>query len=268
MQIEHFTHLSLFRIFKYSTEKGASFDFLKAPRPCYFLAAMLEGEAVFESDRGEKHRIKKGDLLFIPQGAKYRSFWGETRENVYISVHFDFEPMAGFCDPETLPLQKVSIENAQDLAEDLLCAYRLFEKSTEDRLMALSIFYAALSSILPHLKRAPLPANDRRLSPATDHIRTHLDEDTPAATLASLCHMSEPNLYLLFRRQLGETPVEYKNRLRIERAQQLLLAYPDMPIEQVADATGFESAAYFRRRFKEALGKSPREYRKGAGEGL
>jgi transcriptional regulator GlxA family with amidase domain len=74
--------------------------------------------------------------------------------------------------------------------------------------------------------------------------------------------MSEPNLYLLFKKQLGESPVEYKNRLRIERAQQLLLSYPDMPIEQIADTAGYESAAYFRRRFKEATGESPRDYRR------
>jgi transcriptional regulator GlxA family with amidase domain len=74
--------------------------------------------------------------------------------------------------------------------------------------------------------------------------------------------MSEPNLYLLFRKQMGETPVEYKNRLRIERAQQLLLLHSDMPIEQIADASGFETAAYFRRRFKEHTGESPREFRK------
>ncbi len=262
MQIENFTHLSLFRIFKYTADKGACFDFLKAPRPCYFLAAMLEGEAVFESDLGEKHHIKKGDLLFIPQGTKYRSTWGNSCKNVYISLRFDFEPMTGFQNPETLLLQKICAENSKKLVDDLLLAHCLYEKSTEDQLRALSIFYAVLAEVLPHLKRAPLPANDRRLSPAIDYIRAHLSEDTPAPYLARLCNMSEPNLYLLFRRQMKETPVEFKNRLRIERAMQLLQTQKDMPIEQIADAVGFESAAYFRRRFKDYAGQSPRDFRK------
>ena len=266
MQIENFTHLSLFRIFKYTADKGASFDYLKAPRPCFFLAAMLEGEAVFESDIGEKHHIKEGDLIFIPQGAKYRSSWGNFCKNVYISLRFDFEPMAGFKTPETLLLQKIIIDNSKNLTDDLLYAYELFEGEDADRLHALSIFYAVLASILPYLRRTSLPANDRRLAPATDYIRSHLDEDPPASVLASLCHMSEPNLYLLFRKQMNETPVEYKNRLRIERAQLLLLSHPDMTIEEVADAAGFESAAYFRRRFKEHTGESPRDYRRHSAE--
>ena len=147
-------------------------------------------------------------------------------------------------------------------------AHCLYEKSTEDQLRALSIFYAVLAEILPHLRRAPLPANDRRLSPAIDYIRTHLSEDTPAPYLARLCNMSEPNLYLLFRKQMKETPVEYKNRLRIERAMQLLQSRKDMPIEQIADAGGFESAAYFRRRFKDYTGQSPRDFRKRSTEKL
>ncbi len=261
MQIEKFTHLSRFRIVKYTASERATFDFLKAPRPCFFLAAMLEGSAVFESNLGDTHRIEKGELLFIPQGAKYRSTWGNLCKNVYISVQFDFEPMAGFQNPESLMLQKIFTENAKTLCADLLEAYHLFAGKPHEQLRALSLFYGCLSAVLPHLKRAPLPANDRRLAPAIDYIRTHLSEDTPAPFLARLCSMSEPNLYLLFRRQMNETPVEYKNRLRVERAQQLLLSHPDMSIEEIADAVGYESAAYFRRRFKDYMGQSPREFR-------
>ena len=262
MQIESFARLSLFRIFKYTADAGAAFDYLKAPRPFFFLAAMLKGEAVFEDHLGAKHHIKEGELLFIPQGAKYRSSWGEECKNVYISVRFDFETMEGFENPETLMLQKFSKEDTKNLASDLLTAYHCFGGEMQDRLKALSIFYSCLSAIFPLLKRAPLPTNDRRLSPAIDYIRSHLSEDMPASHLAKICNMSEPNLYLLFRRQMGETPVEYKNRLRVEYAQKLLLSHPDMPIEQISDAAGYESAAYFRRRFKEHTGESPREFRK------
>ncbi len=268
MQIEDLTHLSLFRIYKYTADEGAVLDYLKSPRPFFFLAAMLEGEAVFEDHLGKKHNSKEGDLIFIPQGAKYRSTWGKEGKNVYISVRFDFDPMMGFQNPETLMLQKFPKENFKNLASDLFSAYRYFKGEVHEQLYALSIFYSCLSFLLPFLKRAPLPTNDRRLSPAIDYIRTHLSEDTPVPTLARLCNMSEPNLYLLFRRQMNETPVEYKNRLRIERAQQLLLLHPDMPIEQISDAVGYETAAYFRRRFKDFTGESPKEYRKRSSEKL
>ena len=259
MQTEVFTHLSLFKIHKYVSGAKSVCDFMKKPRPCYFFAAMLEGSAVFETALGEKIPIEAGDLIFIPKGSKYRSFWNEKQENVHISLHFDFEPFFGFKEAESLMIQKISKSESDDLAKRLMLAW---EDSDRGDLRALSLFYDFLRLFLPILKRAPHPANDRRLTPAIDHIRTHLSEDTPASELAALCSMSEPNLYLLFKKQLGESPVEYKNRLRIERAQQLLLSYPDMPIEQIADTAGYESAAYFRRRFKEATGESPRDYRR------
>lgn len=268
MQIESFTNLSLFQIFQYTADEGAVFDFLKAPRPCFFLAAMLEGSAVFENNLGEKNAIETGDLLFIPKGAKYRSTWGKTSKNVYISLRFDFEPLAGFKNPESLLLQKFAKEDVPNLAEQLEEAYRLSLGNTAEHLRALSVFYGCLAAILPLLRHANLPANDRRLSPAIDYIRTHLSEDTPAPYLARLCSMSEPNLYLLFRKQMRETPVEYKNRLRIERAMQLLQAHRDMPIEEIAEAVGYETSAYFRRRFKDFTGESPREFRKRSTEKL
>ena len=262
MGIENFTHLSLFEIYKYEAKAGSVFDAMNAPRPCFFLGAMLEGSAVFESAIGNAEEVYEGDLIFIPQGSKYRSVWGEECKNVHISVRFDFEPNKGFKNPETLLIQKIAKDSAKNIKENLSEAYRLATGDAHDRLRALSIFYEALATVLPHLKRAPLPTNDRRLSPAIDYIRTHLSEDTPAPYLARLCNMSEPNLYLLFRKQMGETPVEYKNRLRIERAQMLLLSHPDMPIEQIADAIGYDTAAYFRRCFKALVGESPREFRK------
>ena len=83
MQTEVFTHLSLFKIHKYVSGAKSVCDFMKKPRPCYFFAAMLEGSAVFETALGEKIPIEAGDLIFIPKGSKYRSFWNEKQENVH-----------------------------------------------------------------------------------------------------------------------------------------------------------------------------------------
>ena len=41
----------------------------------------------------------------------------------------------------------------------------------------------------------------------------------------------------------------------------LLISRPEDTVEQISDACGFESSAYFRRVFKKHTGASPREYR-------
>ena len=42
--------------------------------------------------------------------------------------------------------------------------------------------------------------------------------------------------------------------------------YPEDTVEQISDACGFESSAYFRRVFKRYAGVSPREYRSVSSE--
>jgi transcriptional regulator GlxA family with amidase domain len=60
------------------------------------------------------------------------------------------------------------------------------------------------------------------------------------------------------------TPVEYINSYRVNRAILLLISNSGLSIEQIAELTGFESSAYFRRVFKAQTGKTPREYRTSA----
>ncbi|MFG2819183.1 GlxA family transcriptional regulator [Kitasatospora sp. NPDC048365] len=63
-----------------------------------------------------------------------------------------------------------------------------------------------------------------------------------------------------FRAQLGTTPLQWLLRARIHRAQQLLES-TDLPVEQVAAATGFGSPVTLRAHFTRAVGTSPRAYR-------
>ena len=70
----------------------------------------------------------------------------------------------------------------------------------------------------------------------------------------------------LIMQRLMETNLEHTCGYGLDdyslRAQQLLIEHPEMSIEEVTEASGFESAAYFRRVFGRIVGKSPRDYRK------
>ena len=132
MGIENFTHLSLFEIYKYEAKAGSVFDAMNAPRPCFFLGAMLEGSAVFESAIGNAEEVYEGDLIFIPQGSKYRSVWGNQSNNVYISLRFNFEPNKGFADPETLLVQKIEDTSHKNLSKKLLDAYLFYTREPKE----------------------------------------------------------------------------------------------------------------------------------------
>ncbi len=80
--------------------------------------------------------------------------------------------------------------------------------------------------------------------------------------VAARFYLSPYYLSRLFRRVTGQSIVDYLNNRRIEAAQKLLET-TELSISAIAEQTGFASAAHFRRVFREVMGISPLQYRKG-----
>jgi transcriptional regulator GlxA family with amidase domain len=91
-------------------------------------------------------------------------------------------------------------------------------------------------------------------------IAEHLDGDLSVGTLAARVHLSERQFARVFRREIGATPADYVERLRVERARSVLET-DRVPLEAVAARCGFAGAEVMRRAFQRRLGISPSEYR-------
>lgn len=91
-------------------------------------------------------------------------------------------------------------------------------------------------------------------------IGEHPGEDLSVARLAGRMHLSERQLTRRFRAELGVSPADYVEQVRVERARSVLEAGDD-GLERVAERCGFRSAEVMRRAFQRRLGASPREYR-------
>lgn len=63
-----------------------------------------------------------------------------------------------------------------------------------------------------------------------------------------------------FKVATGHTPIDYVQRIRIERAKRLLET-SDEPVDEISWAVGYEDPASFRRLFKRHAGLTPRAYR-------
>ena len=76
------------------------------------------------------------------------------------------------------------------------------------------------------------------------------------SSLTDVLPLGEANLTLLFKKQFGVTPTQYKKRYLIEKAKVMLLS--GETVISVADQLGFTHERSFYRLFKRITGKSPK----------
>lgn len=89
-----------------------------------------------------------------------------------------------------------------------------------------------------------------------DWLIAHPDERATIEDLARIAALSTRHLTRIFRQATGVSILEYRTRLRLERARDLLRD-PGLTVEAVAARCGFESARQLRRVWKEAFGTAP-----------
>ena len=74
-----------------------------------------------------------------------------------------------------------------------------------------------------------------------------------------MCHMSKYHFLRVFKAVTGTTPLEYRSRIRIDHAKELL-KNSNFSVSEIGEALGYSSLAYFSVAFKKATGLSPTEY--------
>ena len=111
------------------------------------------------------------------------------------------------------------------------------------------------------LKNMLSPSLNDGLGRAVEYIQSNLSKDLSIKEIAKNANTSKSVLYRNFRSGFGCTVSEYVNKKRIERAIDLM-ENTDASIEEISQNTGFSSAAYFSRTFKNRMGISPIKYKK------
>jgi AraC-like DNA-binding protein len=107
-------------------------------------------------------------------------------------------------------------------------------------------------------QRCGLPA--RMLRSIEEYIDVHIEKDLSVEELASHLGISPSYFARSFRSSAGVAPHAYVMHRRLLRAQELL-ANTDLPLIDIALATGFADQSHFSRRFHQMTGVPPRAFR-------
>ncbi|MFK7810698.1 MAG: helix-turn-helix domain-containing protein [Saprospiraceae bacterium] len=91
-------------------------------------------------------------------------------------------------------------------------------------------------------------------------IELHLFSNLKLEQLAKLSNLSLSSFKREFKKEFNDSPTNYINNKRLEKAKELLTV-TDLPISEVAYETGFQDSLYFTRLFKNKIGIPPTVYR-------
>lgn len=98
-----------------------------------------------------------------------------------------------------------------------------------------------------------------------DYLEEHFAEKISLDQIAENMYLSPFYISKIFKSEIGESPIHYLIRMRMEKAKELLENNPVLPVSEVADLVGYEDVYYFSKLFKKAYGVSPSKAREGRG---
>lgn len=103
--------------------------------------------------------------------------------------------------------------------------------------------------------------SDKALSLIASYIQDHLPQQIELCELADLAGMSQWHFSRMFKASTGRSPYQWQLDKRIDMARGLLLR-SDVPVQDVAQATGFCDPAHLNKAFKRRTGETPAAWRR------
>ncbi len=232
----------------------------------------------------ESHPYHAGMISVIPPNYPHNTVSREQTESYWEYLFVDVEKILQAMYPDDLLFQQKMLEKVNqkaylgresDAAELAALVHTILEEIRQKRdvlykesvrglSLALLIQIVRINSGSALLSEGGLRQKRGgfdQVRPALEYIRSHYAQPMKISEIASVCHISESHFRRLFEENIGMTPVEYLNQVRIRKACDLIKKTGNS-MEEIAVKVGFTTTSTFNRNFKRITGTSPYQWKK------
>tara|TARA_B110000977_G_scaffold116530_1_gene150519 strand:+ start:284 stop:1258 length:975 start_codon:yes stop_codon:yes gene_type:complete len=255
---------------------------------------IVTGGTALHQYAGKTIPIKRGDVFLIPEGQRhgYAMPAGCRMENINLLFDFseldidwdDLSELDGFkkmfapileakkagiiapfppplhLSPGALALVSSLINSLENELANEADGHRFFEK------MYFAKVIGILSRVADHVPfEEKTDANE--LSDLVAYLEENLREKVTAKDMARFAGTSESHLRRKFQEVYAESPMQYLQRIRVERSMEML-ADPSRSMTDIAYDVGMGDSNYYSRIFRKINACSPTEYREKLGRDL
>lgn len=245
------------------TSEGYEWNNYRNGRNSWGITCVASGQAVITYQDGTQHTLSAGEILIYPPRSAYTFYIPKGVESyVHYTINYAVNNVYF---PWMEPTKAFSFFPENYLEFHRLCndiAQIWEDKQIGFRIICTSKLYELIYDIIDYLVQQKMRHEDvERVLPARLYMMEHYQESIHLEDLAKMCNLSLTHFRRLFRVTVGTSPISFLITLRIDRAKDLLQTN-ELSIGQIAEMTGFQSANYFSRYFREMTGQTPNQYRK------
>lgn len=231
----------------------------------YILMYCLDGSGWMES--GNKlFNVKKGDIVICEKELAHG--YGASREDPWTIYWAHF---VGEGAPELLSLLGVNAQTPvlspgilQELLDMMHGMHSVLKAgyTLQHLLRCSTLLQQFFSIVIQEKTNRGLSANKRfDVDSIISTMQNHLYDELSLDELASSVNLSKYHFSRCFKDKTGYSPIEYFNRLKIQRACELLDT-SSMSIKEISSRLAYNNPYYFSESFKSYIGYSPAHYRK------
>ena len=240
--------------------RGNVYDAMNEPKISHTLLWFKNCHARITDARGNVLHVSQNQLTYMSKASQYRVDFLDTntdREDTVV-IHFQMSDIYGEDIIPTLsPI--IGINNVgASFSMDIDNLAKEFEKNIVCIPEAKAIIYKLMSVICQKQKRL---TTNRRYDCIREGIELlEKNSSMSLSAIAQSCGVSECYFRRLFKEYSGESPIQFLQHHRIERAKQLLLSEEEYSIGEIAQMLEFSDIYHFSKTFKKLCGISPMQF--------
>ncbi len=207
---------------------------------------------------GKRYSLMQGEGAFIDSGLIH--FIHAEEKSMLSFIIYDFKITERITDKEKLVSPIITAESFGKLYENIIAEIKL--KRPFYDLMLKQILVSEIIRIFRENPTEAKSAKSGEMSQRYKELLTEIDEKFAFYTYkdaASFVGFCQPYFSAYFKTMSGMTFTQYLNRVRVEKAVELLRREPDLQITEISNRCGFDTIRNFNRVFKSITGYTPKE---------
>ncbi|GBF77283.1 AraC family transcriptional regulator [Paenibacillus sp. 598K] len=227
------------------------------------MALVTQGVVIYQLD-GQRHEVRKGEVLFIPKGTRREALNDESGPHQKYTVMFDYETDSQLYIPilDRRAVTRMRIRHFDYLKTRFAQLYQEYQGSGSlTRMISLNLLQEILLLVSREAELNDVSPFKLTLAKKLEHyLLEHYRQPVEIKDLSALIGRSPNYTSSLFKEVAGQSPIQFMHYLRISEARRLLL-HTNMTLPEISQYLGYYDNSHFIRMFKKLMLSTPTQFR-------